>query len=118
MPGEIIVVRKLLAQFQLTGAAADIYVPTVGAGNVVAGSTSIWFCNTDAAPRLLTLRYGVGVLTAANSLLDAAQMLAKETWVINEAEWSMAFKSSGARLQGFADVAATITVTIFGQETV
>jgi hypothetical protein len=110
-------VRKLLAQIQLTNVAQDIYVPTVGAGNVVAGSTSIWICNTDNVfPRTLTMRYGTGVLTAANSLFELCPMPVSTTWIIHEAEWSLAFKSGGPRLQAFASATGKITLSIFGQE--
>ena len=107
--------RKILAQLQLGAALADIYAPPTGAGNVVAGSTALWICNTDTVLHLITIRVGTGVLTAANSLFEACPIKPNTTWVINEESWSIALKS-GLHLQGLADVAAKVTVTLMGDE--
>ena len=108
---------KILAQVQLGFGLADIYVPPQGAGNVVAGTTALWICNTDTLTRLITLRVGTGVLTAANALFEAVPIRPKTTWILNESEWGLTLKS-GQKIQGFADVGAKVTVTLFGQEVI
>ena len=108
---------KILAQVQLGVALADIYVPPQGAGNVVAGTTALWICNTTPLARSFTLRVGSGVLTAANSLFEAQIIRPRTTWVLNESEWGITLKS-GQKIQGLADIAGVITITLFGQEVV
>lgn len=108
---------KLLAQVQLGVALTDIYTPPVAAGNAVAGTTALWICNTDAADHAVTLRFGTGALTAANSLMEAVVIKANTTYVLNNGQWSVDFKQ-GQKLQGLADVASKITVSLFGDEVV
>ena len=108
------VVRKKLTQLQLGIALADVYVSPVGAGNVSSGSTSVIICNTDAAPHWITLRHGIGTLTTANSLFEQCALLANTTYVLNAEAWGITFLP-GEKLQGLADVADVITVTIFGE---
>jgi hypothetical protein len=107
---------KLLGQVQLGAAAADIYNPT-GPAPFVAEAKSMWICNTDTANRAITIRIGTGALTAANSLFDGCTIPANDTWVIKDAEFLLAI-NSGYKIQGFADVAAKVTVTVFGEEIV
>jgi len=109
--------RKILAQVALGNALADVYVPPIGAGNVVAGTTALWICNTDVVSHLFTLRVGVGTLTAANSLFESCLIQANTTYILNDAQWGLTLKS-GQKLQGLADVAAKVTVTLFGEEAI
>lgn len=107
---------KTLGQIQLGVALTDVYVVPTGAGNVSAKISTIWICNTDSAARTVTLRSGAGALAANNSLLEAASIPANTTWEIDAA--GLVSLLSGQKIQGLSDVAAKITITIFGTETI
>jgi hypothetical protein len=106
--------KKLLGQLQLGTGTADIYNPTAPAP-FSAQIKAIWICNTDTVARNVTIRFGTGSLTSANSLFDANPVPANDTWVIKDAEYLISV-SAGQKLQGFADAGGVVTVSVFGEE--
>ena len=107
--------RKLLAQVQLGNALADIYLCPTQPPNGITEVYSLAIANTDTATRTITLRQGVGTLTAANSLLEAVPIPANTTWIFTGSEVGLIFPFGG-HFQGLADVAAKVTITLAGAE--
>lgn len=103
-----------LAQVQAGNTATLVYAAPDNPTNCVVRITSMWICNTDTAERQVTLRKGLGTLTAANSLLDAAALSAKTTWWWEAAEGVITLQA-GRKLEIFSDVAAKVTITIEGK---
>lgn len=106
--------RKLLAQVQLGAALADIYVPPTLNG-LKAVVQALFICNTDTVARAVTIRVGVGVLTAANSLFEAVPIAGNTVYVLPGSEWTLIVES-GAHLQGLCDSANKVTISVFGAE--
>jgi hypothetical protein len=104
-----------LYQGQLPNAIADLYVAPTVPPNSMVQITSVWICNADTAARTVTFRLGVGALTAANSLLEAALIPANTSWFICAGSDIAFVVPAGAKIQGLSDVAAKVTVTICGQ---
>lgn len=107
--------RKLLAQVQLTASLADIYVVPTQPPNTVALVGAFWVANTDSSARTVTIRIGVGTLTAANSLMEAVSIAANTSYVLLGSEWNLTLQA-GAHIQGLADSASKVTVTLMGLE--
>ena len=74
--------------------------------------TSLFICNTDAVQHTCTLRVGSGTLTAANSLLEAAVISPNTTYILFEDSPFTLFV--GQHFEGLADVAAKMTISVFG----
>ena len=107
---------KPLAQVVLGAVLGPIYAPPAAPLNGMAVIKSIWICNTDAAGRLVTLRYGpAGTLTAANSLLEQSLLAAHTSWYIDAAD-SLLTLVAGTLIMGASDVAGKIVVTVSGEE--
>lgn len=105
---------KPLAQIQVADALGDIYVaPGVAPG--IAVIQSLWICNTDSSARTVTLRYGTGTLTAANSIMEAKSIPAND-YIFITTNTFLLILLAGWKLQGLASVSAKVTVSIFGQE--
>jgi hypothetical protein len=108
----------ILAQAQLGNALADVYNATAKPMPFVAKASEMWICNTDVAPRALTLRIGAAAapFNTTNSLFDACVMPANATWRMSGGGGLIGAINAGYKLQGLCDVAAKITITIFGFE--
>ena len=103
---------RLLAQLQLGTAATLIYQAPAQPPNALVEITSLTICNTDILQRKATIRLGKGTLTAANSLLDAAIISPNTSYFLfDNAPFNI---EAGVKLEGLADAAAKITVTLFG----
>lgn len=95
----------VLSQTQLPNAAAAQYtVP--GATQAIVGS--IVLVNTDASPRTVSLF--VNGSGAANKILDSVSIPANTRYVLNDVMTLAATNT----IQGVADVAAKVTMTVFG----
>ena len=101
-----------LYQGQLGVAQATLYATPVQPPNIRVVITSIWVCNTDLATRTCTLRTGAGTLTAANALFEAAPIAPNTTYIVFE-NTSLTL-NAGDVITGLCDVAAKMTVTIYG----
>jgi hypothetical protein len=106
---------RLLSQSQLGNTAGTLYTAPAYPPNAFAEIWSIWVANTDSVARTVTLRMGSGTLTTANSLLEAVTIAANSTMLFSAGHGLLTL-SAGYILQGFADVAAKVTVTISGVE--
>jgi hypothetical protein len=108
----------ILAQVQLGAALADVYTAGSKPNPFVAKASELWICNTDSSPRALTLRIGTSgaTLNTTNSLYEACQMPANATWRVNGGGGLIGAINAGYKLQGLADVASKITITLFGYE--
>jgi hypothetical protein len=104
---------RLLGQVQLGTSLTTIYtVPSLA--SAVTQISAIWIANTDSADHTVTLRMGTGTLTVANSLGEAWAITANKTTIISDE--NLIVLSEGMVLQGLADAASKITVTLFGRE--
>jgi len=72
-------------------------------------------CNTDTVAHAITIRTGVGALTAANSIFDAAPIPANTTWICSPQGYAF-LVAAGGTIQAFADVAAKVSVSVYGSE--
>lgn len=106
---------KPLGQVQLGTSLTTVYTAPTQPPNMKTRVTNIWICNTDTAERTVTLRYGSGTLTAANSLFDGTPIEANNVYNIVGEALGMTM-SAGDKIQGLSDVAAKITVSVFGEE--
>lgn len=102
-----------LAQVQLAAAQGAVYTAPSQPGNLVVYVDTIWVCNTDTVPREVTLRYGSGTLTAANSLLDEAPFPTKTTAMMDGDK--LIILTAGQKIEGLSDAANVVTVTLFGR---
>ena len=106
---------KLLGQAQLGVALTTVYTVPAHPQNAQARINAIWIANTDTATRTVSLRVGSGPLTAANSIGEGWTIPANTTYFLSGSEWALTL-SSGMLIQGLADVAGKITVTVSGAE--
>ena len=105
---------SMLAQIALPITPTILYeIPESTPGNTVAHITSMWVCNVDVSIRLMTQRYGKGTLTSLNALFEGAAIEPHRTYILFDG--SPIKMTKGFRLEGFADVANTIVVTLFGE---
>lgn len=97
-----------------SGAPVTIYtVPSLV--GTIARITSIWICNLDSVVRTFTLRVGIGTLTNANSLIEAAPIQASTTYIIDDDE-GIKVLTAGMKIQIFDAVGSKFNVTIDGLE--
>ena len=106
---------KQLGQVQLGTGLTTIYTGLAQPPNAVTKVNGLWICNTDTAQRTFTLRIGTGSLVAANSLAEGVTIAANTTYILSGSEWFIHI-GAGVLLQGLADVASKITITLFGEE--
>lgn len=106
---------KPLGQIQLGTSLTTIYTPPAFPANLQARVNGIWIANTDAAAHTVTLRVGSGTLTVANSLGEAWPIAANTTFMLTGSEWFLVI-TAGQLLQGLADTASVITVSVYGEE--
>ena len=107
-----IIPGRLLAQIQLGTAATTIYTPPAQPSNLAVIAYSLWICNTDTVQHKCTLRMGKGVLTAANSLMEQANISPNTTYIVfDQSPFAL---SVGQHIEGLADVAAKLTISLFG----
>jgi hypothetical protein len=104
---------KPLAQVQLGTGLTDIYVNPDQPPGTVTEIDALWIANTDSAAHTVTLRVGTGTLTAANSLGEAWAILANETFILGVGMVILRLQP-GQKLQGLADSASKITVSVYG----
>lgn len=102
-----------LAQVQLGTGATSIYTAPAQPNNTRVRIV-MWICNTDTAQRTVTIRHGTGTLTAANSLFDGTIMSPGKVYVCGSQENFSICVQAGEKLEGLADAASKITVTIYG----
>ncbi len=107
---------KLLGQAQLGTALTTLYTVPTYPPSAFARVNAIWIANTDSVAHTVTLRVGTGTLTAANSLLEAVSIAANTTMLFTGSEWALTL-GAGYLIQGLADTAAKVTVTLSGDET-
>jgi len=110
---------KRLAQVQLSvvGTPTTIYTAPAQPPNAITVVIAFWVCNTAAAGHSYTIRSGTGALTAANSLFEAKAIAANVTDIFDASqEYGIMTLNAGQSILGYADVAATITVTVAGVE--
>lgn len=106
---------KLLGQVQLGVTLTTIYSTPSMPQNAYARINGIWVANTDSVVHTVTLRLGTGTLTVANSLGEAWVIAPNSTTILTGSEWMLTM-GAGYKLQGLADVADKITVTVSGDE--
>lgn len=107
---------KPLAQYALTGALADAYVPPTQPPNLVAVIQSIIICNITGGALTFTLRMGTGVLTTANSIFEAFPIAANGTLVYGSSAGMLFVLLAGQHLQGLCSSAGNVIVTLCGEE--
>jgi hypothetical protein len=105
-------VYRRLAQVQLGLLPTIIFKAASQPPNLEVVCNSVVICNTDTVQRRVTIRLGEGVLTAANSILDAAVISPNTTYFLfDNAPFTLKVDT---KLEGFADLADKVTVTLFG----
>lgn len=104
---------KELYQGQLSNVLGALYTAPSQPPNTQTNVYSLWICNTDNAAHTFTLRFGGG--TAADSLFDGAPIAANTTVQV-DANTCLAVVPAGLTIQGNADAASKVTVSIYGEE--
>ena len=99
---------RLGGPIQLGTSTTTICTSSAGVTEVV---KQVIVCNTDTVERLFTLSIG-SAATAANHLFSSMPIGANDTIVLDTA----IVLASTETLQGLADTAAKVTVTVFGWE--
>ena len=107
---------KVLWQVQLGVGLTTIYTAPAQPPNAKAAVQTLWICNTDASNRTVTIRVGTGTLTAANSLLEGTLIEANTVYIIGDQQGFGMILNAGEYIQGLADSASKITVSVFGWE--
>jgi hypothetical protein len=105
-------VGELLAQIALPDTLTEVYAAPLTPSNSFVEITSIWICNTGVVDHLLTLRYGRSPTSLLNSLFNAAPIELSRTYIIFDG--SPIKMRPGFIIDGFADVADTIVISIWG----
>jgi hypothetical protein len=108
--------QKPLGQVQLGVALTTIYTCPSDPPNILARVSCIWVCNTDAAGRAVSLRVGSGSLTIANALGDSWAVPSKTSFIIGGSDMQIVTMTAGQVLQGLADSANVVTVSVYGDE--
>jgi hypothetical protein len=106
---------KLLGQGQLGTSLTTLYTVPSYPPSAFARVNAIWIANTDSVAHTVTLRVGTGTLTAANSLMEAVSLAANTTMLLTGGEWMLTL-GADYLIQGLADTAAKVTITISGDE--
>lgn len=106
---------KRLGQVQLGTGLTTIYAPPTYPLNAQGIVIAIWITNSDTAARAVTLRTGSGTLTTVQGLIEAKSIPAND-FLLLETNTMMAAIPAGDYIQGLCDVAAKVTVTIYGSE--
>lgn len=106
---------KPLGQVQLGTALTTVYTAPAQPPNMKTKVTSIWICNTGA-DGTVTIRYGTGTLTAANSIFDGTAIEAHNVYNVGSEKGLGIILNAGDKIQGLADAANKITVSVFGEE--
>lgn len=104
---------KPLAQVVLGTSLTDILVCQDFPNNTVIEIDALWIANTDSVGHDVTLRVGTGTLTVANALGEAWAMLANESFLLGVGMIIIRLQP-GQKMQGLADAADKVTVTVYG----
>ena len=107
---------QLLAQAKLAATATTVYTVPSSPVNAHIRVNALWVANTDSADRTVTLRVGTGALTAANCIGSGWVIPANTTFLITGSEWMLTL-GAGYKIEGQADVADKIVVTVSGDLT-
>ena len=104
---------KELYQGQLSNSLATLYTAPAQPPNTQTNVYSLWICNTDSAAHTFTLRFGGGTL--ADSMFEATAIPANSTVQV-DANTCLAVIPAGLTIQGNADAASKVTVSVYGEE--